>query len=83
MDYTSVGLILLFITLVVLNIFAMVSADYKEWFEEFREYNICELILLITLLLPTTVLFALIWILSIKPFKKKGEINRERRSWRS
>ena len=72
MDYISVGLILLFITLGVLNIFAITSADYKEWFEEFREYNICEFVLLFTLFLPTTVLFALIWILSIKPFKKKG-----------
>ena len=36
MDYISVGLILLFITLGVLNIFAIISVDYKEWFKEFR-----------------------------------------------
>lgn len=71
MDYLSVGLVLLFITIAVLNIFAITTADYKEWFEEFREYNICEFILLLTLLLPTTVLFALIYILSIKPFGRK------------
>ena len=69
MDYISVGLF--FITVGVLNIFAIITADYKEWFEEFREYNICEFLLLLTLLLPTTVLFALICVLSIKPFDRK------------
>lgn len=57
----------------VLNIFAIVLEDYKEWFEGFREYNICEFILLFTLFLPTTILFALFWILSIKPFKKRSK----------
>lgn len=71
MDYISVGLILFFITVGVLNIFAIILADYKEWFEEFREYNICEFILLFTLFLPTTILFALFCILSIKPFGRK------------
>lgn len=71
MDYISVGLVLFFITIGVLNIFAIITADYKEWFEEFREYNICEFALLLTLLLPTTILFALIYILSIKPFGRK------------
>jgi H+/Cl- antiporter ClcA len=71
MDYLSVGLILFFIVIGVFNIFAIISADYKEWFNEFREYNICEFILLLTLLLPTTILFALIYILSIKPFSGK------------
>ena len=71
MDYLSVGLALLFITVVILNIFAIISADYKEWFEEFREYNICEFLLLLTLLLPTTIIFAFIYVLSIKPFKRK------------
>lgn len=71
MDYLSVGLVLLFITIAVLNIFAIVTADYREWFEELREYNICEFLLLFTLLLPTTILFGLFCILSIKPFSRK------------
>ena len=71
MDYLSVGLALFFITLAVFNIFAIISADYKEWFEEFREYNVCEFLLLLTLLLPTTIIFAIIYVLSIKPFKRK------------
>ena len=71
MDYIAVGLVLLFITVGVFNIFAIVTADYKEWFEEFREYNICEFLLLFTLLLPTTILFGLFCILSIKPFGEK------------
>lgn len=70
MNDLSVGLILFFIVAIVFNILAIVSADFKEWFEEFREYNVCEFILLFTLFLPTTILFALFWILSIKPFKK-------------
>ena len=66
-------LIIIFILIVclVLNIFAIVLNDYKEWFEEFREYNVCKFILLFTLFLPTTILFALFWILSIKPFERK------------
>ena len=71
MDYLSVGLVLLFITVGILNIFAIVTANYKEWFEEFREYNICEFLLLFTLLLPTTILIGLFCILSIKPFDRK------------
>lgn len=71
MDYISVGLALLFITVGILNIFAIITADYREWFEEFREYNICEFLLLFTLLLPTTILFGLFCILSIKPFERR------------
>ena len=56
-----------------LNLCAILGADYREWFEEFREYNICEILLLFTLLLPTTILFTIIWILSIKPFKRKDK----------
>lgn len=67
----DIWLALLFITLGVLNVFSVTMADYKEWFEEFREYNVCEFILLFTLFLPTTILFALFWILSIKPFSRK------------
>ena len=73
MDYLSVGLILFFITVGIFNVFSITLADYREWFEEFREYNICEILLLFTLLLPTTILFAIIWILSIKPFKRKDK----------
>ena len=72
MDYISVGLFLFFIMATVINILAIVLNDYKEWFEEFRECNICELILGFTLFLPTTILFALVCVLSIKPFKKRG-----------
>ena len=71
MDYISVGLFLFFIMAIVINILAIVLNDYKEWFEEFREYNICEILLVITLFLPTTILFALIYVLSIKPFERK------------
>lgn len=71
MDYISVGLFLFFIMVIVINILAIVLNDYKEWFEEFREYSICELILVFTLFLPTTIIFALIYVLSIKPFKKR------------
>ena len=71
MDYISVGLFLFFIMAIVINIFAIVLNDYKEWFEEFREHNVCEFALLLTLLLPTTILFALIYVLSIKPFNRK------------
>lgn len=71
MDYLSVGLALFFITLGVFNIFAITLADYEEWFKEFREYNICEFILLFTLLLPTTIIFSVLYVLSIKPFKRK------------
>ena len=63
------------VLLVGLNMCAILGANYKEWFEEFREYNVCEFALLLTLLLPTTILFALIYVLSIKPFNRK-EINR-------
>ena len=59
------------VLLVVLNMCAILGADYEEWFKEFKEYNICEFILLFTLLLPTTILFAFIYVLSIKPFKRK------------
>lgn len=69
----DVWLTLLFIILGVLNVFSAIIADYKEWFEEFREYNVCEFILLFTLFLPTTILFALFLILSIKPFGRKDK----------
>ena len=67
----SVELAILLILYLGFNLFATISADYKEWFEEFIEYNICEFILLFTLLLPTTILFGLLCILSIKPLKRK------------
>lgn len=72
-DNMSDILIIIFVLIVclVLNIFAIVLNDYKEWFEEFREYSVCELILVFTLFLPTTILFLLFWILSIKPFERK------------
>ena len=54
-----------------LNMLTIVSADFKKWFKDFREYNICEFILLFTLFLPTTILFALFYILSIKPFGRR------------
>lgn len=61
------------IILCVLNLCAILGADYREWFEEFREYTVCEILLLLTLLLPTTIIFAMIWMLSIKPFKRKDK----------
>ena len=73
MDYLSVGIFLFFIMAIVINIFAIVLNDCKEWFEDFREYTICELILVFTLFLPTTIILALIYILSIKPFKKRSK----------
>ena len=73
MDYISVGLFLFFIMVIVINIFATVLNDYKEWFEEFRGYNICEILLVFTLFLPTTIIFVLIYVLSIKPFKKRSK----------
>ena len=71
----SDNLIIIFILIVclVLNILAIVLNDYKEWFEGFREYNICEFILAFTLFLPTTILFALFWMLLIKPFRRKDK----------
>lgn len=70
-DNMNAILMFALIIYLALNMLAIiVSADFKEWFEEFREYNVCEFILLFTLFLPTTILFALFWILSIKPFKK-------------
>ena len=67
----SVELAILLILYLGFNLFAIISSDYKEWFNDFREYNICEFLLLFTLLLPTTILFGLFCILSIKSFGRR------------
>ena len=73
MNDLSAGLFLFLIVAFVFNIFAIVENDYREWFRDMLEYNIGVLILVFTLFLPTTILFAIIWILSIKPFKRKDK----------
>lgn len=56
---------------VVLNIFVTNENYnyYKDWFGSLKECTIAELILIFILFLPTTIVMALIYILSIKPFK--------------
>ena len=71
MDYLSVGIILICIIAIVLNIFAVVENECGEWFSDMKEYNIGVLILVFTLFLPTTLMMAIIYALSIKPFKRK------------
>ena len=76
MNDLSVGLFLFIIVTFVLNIFAIVENNCREWFSDMKEYNIGVLILVFTLFLPTTLIMAVIYILSIKPFDKKGGNNK-------
>ena len=71
MNDLSVGLALFIIVAFVLNIFAIVENDCREWFSDMKEYNIGVLILVFTLFLPTTIIMAVIYVLSIKPFERK------------
>ena len=73
MNDLSVGLFLFIIVAFVLNIFAIVENNCREWFLDMKEYNIGVLILVFTLFLPTTLIMAVIYILSIKPFGKKEQ----------
>ena len=76
MNDLSVGLFLFIIVTFVLNIFAIVENNCSEWFLDMKEYNIGVLILVFTLFLPTTIMMAIIWVLSIKPFgRKEGTTN--------
>ena len=79
MNDLSVGLFLFIIVTFVLNIFAIVENNCREWFSDMKEYNIGVLILVFTLFLPTTIMMAVIYILSIKPFgRKEGITNDEK-----
>ena len=71
MNDLSVGLALFIIVAFILNIFAILENGHSEWFTEMKEYNIFEFILAFTLFLPTTIMMAVIYILSIKPFGRK------------
>ena len=71
MNDLSVGLALFFIVAFVLNIFAIVENNCREWFNDMKDYNIGVLILVFTLFLPTTIIMALIYVLSIKPFGRR------------
>ena len=76
MNDLSVGLFLFIIIAFILNIFAILENGHSEWFMGMKEYNIFELILAFTLFLPTTIMMAIICVLSIKPFDKKGGNNK-------
>ena len=71
MNDLLVGLALFIIVAFVLNIFAIVENNCSEWFLDMKEYNIGVLILVFTLFLPTTLIMALIHVLSIKPFGRR------------
>ena len=71
MNELSAVLFLFIMVAFVFNIFAIVENDCKEWFRDMMEYNIGILILIFTLFLPTTIIMGLIYVLSIKPFKRK------------
>lgn len=71
MNDLSVGLALFCIIAIVLNIFSIVENNCREWFSDMKEYNIGVLILVFTLFLPTTIMMAIIWVLSIKPFGRR------------
>ena len=71
MNDLSVGLFLFIIVAFVLNIFAIVENNCREWFLDMKEYNIGVLILVFTLFLPTTIVMCLIYVLSIKPFGRR------------
>ena len=71
MNDLSVGLFLFIIVAFVLNIFAIVENNCSEWFLDMKEYNIGVLILVFTLFSPATLMLAVIYVLSIKPFGRK------------